>query len=92
MQALFDEGFLLPIPLYKKLLAETLQSIESLGLPEKQEQAIKQLIKKNFYYYLNELGRQVDYPKIQKILEKDRSITLGSWYDENYEERVERVA
>lgn len=80
------EAVIFMTAIYKKLLAETLQQIETLGLPERQEQATKSIIKKNFYSYLNELGMQVDYEEVGMLVAKRQLNTFGSFYNENYQE------
>lgn len=78
-----DEGYLLSVPLYKKLLAEVLQIIEVLGLPENQEVQTKKLIKQRFYFFLNELGFQVDYKELIELIRSNKIKTNSVW---SYEE------
>lgn len=74
-----DEGYLLSVPLYKKLLAEVLQIIEVLGLPENQEVQTKKLIKQRFYFFLNELGFQVDYKELTELIRSNKIKTTNVW-------------
>jgi len=77
-----NEALLLRVSLYKKLIAETMQLVETLGLPQGQESAIKSFIKKNFYSYLNEVGLIVDIEEIYKLVYDKKLTTSHPIYNE----------
>lgn len=77
-----NEAFVLQVSLYKKLIAETLQLVETLGLTQGQESAIKSFIKKNFYSYLNEVGLIVDIEEIYKLVYDKKLTTSHPIYNE----------
>ena len=77
-----DEALLLRVSLYKKLIGETLQLVETLGLPQGQEKAIKTFIKKNFYLYLNEYSEILDIEEVSKKINSRELKTVRPIYNE----------